>query len=162
MARNRYAPLQSNKKEISRSNLNQNASTVQSVTIIQGVELADANAGFEVSAGHKVSSVYFELHFSAEVVAAAKVVHWQVVGLKVGETIAAPNTCYQDNRAGILKRGMEMLPRELGTVYKRVFVVKIPKKFQRITKNFLLRFQYIVSSTEGINTCGIGIYKDIS
>ncbi len=159
MARFRYAPLQSNKKETTWSNLAQNASTVQTIALLSGADTADVDSGTEVQTGHKVTSMYFEFHFSAQTVTNPKVIHWQVVFQKVGETIASPATYYQDNRASISKRGMEMLPADTSTVFKRIFVVRVPKKFQRITRNALARFQYICSSTETINACGICIYK---
>ncbi len=162
MARYRYAPIQSNKKETTWSNLAQNASSQIAIPIIQGVELADADNGIEVAVGHKVTSVYFEFHFSAQTVTNPKVIHWQVIGFVAGETVGVPSVYYSDNRAGVLKRGMEMLPADVSTVFKRIVVVRIPKKFQRIRKNFLLRFHYICSSSETINACGISIFKEIS
>ncbi len=56
---------------------------------------------------------------------------------------------------------MEMLPKDTGTVFKRIFVVKIPRGYQRQTKAQVIQFRYVASSAEAINACGIVIYKEI-
>ncbi len=155
----RIPRIHSNKHEVSFSQLAEDASSVKTVTVLQGVEVAAADAGIEVPVGRTVKSVYCEINLSAETTTEVKVVHWQFIGQKVGETIALPSTYYQTNRAGILKRGMEMLVRDQSTLIKRIFVVRIPKKFQRITANTLIRFQYISTSANTQNFCGIFIFK---
>ncbi len=55
---------------------------------------------------------------------------------------------------------MEMLPKDASTVFKRIFVVKVPRKFQRMAQNMNIEFRYIATSTEAINACGIAIYKE--
>lgn len=158
--RRRSNPIKTDKHEITWSNLGQNASTVQTVTLAKTVDVADKDAASDTSVGSHVRSIYFEFHFSPEVITSSKVIHWQIVGYQAGQTIGVPSLYYQDERAIIFKRGMEMLVKDVGTVYKRIFVVKVPRKFQRQVKNLSLFFRYICSSTETINACGIAIYKE--
>ncbi len=59
-----------------------------------------------------------------------------------------------------MKRGMEMLPTNVATVFKRIFVVKIPRVYNRVGDTDQYTFQYIASSSQTINACGIAIYKE--
>ncbi len=154
------APLKTDKHEVTWSNLSQNAAAVQQITLAVGTNAADKNSATEVEVGAHVRSIYFEFHFAAETITNAKVIHWNIFGSKIGETIGVPSTYYNPDRSAVFKRGMEMLPKDVSTIFKRVFVVKVPKKFQRMTKNSFLIFQYIASSTETINACGFAIYKE--
>ncbi len=154
--------IHSDKHEITWSNLGQNASSAIVIALVDVVQPADKNLATEIAVGSKVFSIYFELHFSAETTTNPKVIHWFVTGYPDGATPGAPSLYYQDDRARIFKRGMEMLPSDQSTVYKRVFVVKIPKKMQRPTQDFNLQFRYICSSAETINACGFAIYKEYS
>ncbi len=159
--RPRVPRLHSNKHEVVFSALAENAGTVKTITILQGVEVADANTGVECPVGRTVKSIYVEFNLSAETTTEVKTLEWQIYGQTSGETIGLPSTYYQDSRANILKRGMEMLVRDQSTLIKRIFVVKIPKKFQRITANRTFRFQYISSSVNPQNMCGIFIWKEL-
>ncbi len=153
-------PIKTDKHELVWSNLVQNASAVQEVTLVTGVSSADKNTSTECEVGSHVKSMYFEFHFSADTVVNPKVIHWNIVLLRTGETAQNPNSYYGAGRSHIIKRGMEMLPQDQSTVYKRQFVVRIPKGQQRIRDNTDFRFRYICSSAEAINTCGIVIYKE--
>ncbi len=115
----------------------------------------------ECSIGSHVKWIYFEINFAAETITSPKVVHWSVNVTPTGMTTGVPSTYYQQDHAYILKRGMEMLPKDVGTVYKRIFVVKIPKVYQRIKDNSAIVFKYIASSAETINVCGFAIYKEL-
>ncbi len=159
----RLIPVKSDKHEITWSNLSQNASTQQSVRIIDGVQPSAKNLATECGIGSRVNGVYFEFHFSAESTTTAKVIHWDIDIVPAG-TASFPNanTYYQTQRAEIIKRGMEMLPRDQGTVFKRIFVVGIPKKYRRVTDSVQMNLRYICSSSETINACGIAIYKEFS
>ncbi len=159
-SRNFLRPIKSDKHEITWSNLAQNASAVQVIPLALGVPSADKNTSTEVEVGSHVKSIYFEFHFSAQVVTNPKVIHWFLVGKRTGETVGTPSSYYTSERSSIFKRGMEMLPADQSTVFKRIFVVKIPRKFQRMADNMNLEFRYISSSTETINACGIAIYKE--
>ncbi len=159
-SRNFLRPVKSDKHELTWSNLAQDASSVQVIVLAKGTDSADKNASTEVEVGAAVRSIYFEFHFSANVITNPKVIHWFVVGKRTGETIGTPSTYYTDERSSIFKRGMEMLVKDTSTVFKRIFVVKVPKKFQRIAKNMNIEFRYIATSAEAINACGIAIYKE--
>ncbi len=152
-------PVKSEKEEITWSDLAINASTVQRKAIVTAVD-SPTTAG-QVEIGDTVSSVYFEFHFSAQVVTNPKVIHWTIQKVPAG--IAAmkqtPSTYDEKVKRFIFKRGMEMLPASQSTVFKRIFVVRIPPRFKRFGDGDLLEFSYISTSTETINACGIAIYK---
>ncbi len=162
MARFQRPVVVRNKHEITWSNLSQNASTITNIILAQGVQNADADVASETVVGSKVGWLYVEMHFSAQVITNAKVIHWTIEQLRVGQTSPNPNVYYQDTRSQIIKRGMEMLPKDVGTVFKRIFTVKIPQSFQRQKMNQQLVLRYISSSTETINACGFVIYPEIS
>ncbi len=127
-----------------------------------GVQSADKDVADEVETGSHIKSIYFEFHFSAEVITSPKVLHW-AVHVRPQNLSAAGNTpalYYQNGRNLILKRGMEMLPKSNTTLFKRVFVVRIPRKYQRIAEGDTFNFSYTCSSTETINACGFAIYKE--
>ncbi len=153
-------PIKSDKHEITWSNLVQDASGTQSIPLSVAVQSADKNAATEVEIGSHIKSIYVEFNCAAQVITNPKVFHWKLVGQRVGETITAPSTYYQTDQSRIIKRGMEMLPSDIGTVYKRVFVIRVPKSWQRQQANMTMSLLYIVSSTEAINMCGFAIYKE--
>ncbi len=159
--RNNLRPINSEKKEITWSNLVQDASSTQTITLFEGVATADVNLATEVEVGSRVLWIYLEFHFSANVVTNPKVIHWQIIFIPEGMTVGSPSSYNQGNKSYIIKRGMEMLPKDLGTVYKRIFTVKIPRAYQRVKVNTDCLFQYIATSSEAINACGIGIFKAI-
>ncbi len=155
-------PIKTDKHEITWSNLAQNASSAISVRTLVGTQSAAKDAADEVETGSHVKSVYFEFHFSAETLTNPKVIHW-TINMRPQNVSAAgqtPSLYYQNGRNLILKRGMEMLPKDAGTVYKRIVVVKIPRKYQRIGEADSMNFTYISTSAETINACGIAIYKE--
>ncbi len=157
--RNKGPKIVSEKKEVTWSFLVQNAASTQSVTIYKGEPLANVNLGNEIAVGQLVKWVYFEFNISAEVITNPKIFHWQIVFVPEGMTVGAPSSYNQGNKSYIIKRGMEMLPRSLGVEIKRVFVVKVPKAYQRVKVNTSLELQYQCSSSESINTCGFSICK---
>ncbi len=156
---NRLSPIQSDKHEVTWSNLAQNASAIQSITICNAVVPSAADASTEVVVGSHVNWIYFEFHFSPEVVTNPKVIHWTLIKTRFGQTIPSPALYNQDVRRQILKRGMEMLPSSQSTVFKRIFAVKIPRGYANMQKGDVITLAYICSSTETINACGIAIYK---
>ncbi len=161
--RNRFRPIvKTDKHEISWSNLAQNASSTISIVLVTGVATPLADADTEVEIGNHVKSIYFEFHFSPQVITNPKVIHWEVLLRPQGvvPASATPSLYYQNGRNLIIKRGMEMLPANTGTVFKRIFVVRIPKKAMRIAEGDSINFRYISSSAETINACGIAIYKE--
>ncbi len=153
-------PIKTDKHEVTWSNLAQDASTVITIVVASAVQSADKNASTEIEVGSHVKSIYFEFMFSANVVTNPKVIHWKLEYLPSGGSSAVPSSYYQPERSYTIKRGMEMLPKDLSTVYKRVFVVKIPRIYQRGKQGGQLRFRYIATSAEAINACGFLIYKE--
>ncbi len=151
--------VNSEKKEITWSDLGINAATTTEKTIYQGEPPSATNLGNEVEVGSLVKWVYFEFHFSQDQTANVSVVHWQIDFIPEGMTTGNPNTYNQGNKAYIIKRGMEMLPVNVSTVFKRIFVVKIPRVYQRVKVNTALKFRYISSSANTINACGFAVYK---
>ncbi len=160
----RLHPVVGYKHEITWSNLSQDAATapitINLVTGTQASSVTDATAA-EVTVGAHVSYIYFEFHFSPQQTANANVIHWKVVFEPQGTTTTNPNVYQQIDRRLTLKRGMEMLPVNVATVFKRIFVVKIPRKYGRIGASDEINFIYQASSTQQINACGIAIYKHV-
>ncbi len=152
-------PVTSDKHEITWSALAQNASTKQDIVLATAVTLSATNLSTEVPIGSHIKSIYFEFHFSAETTTSPKVIHWEISKLRIGQNTPTPSTYYTSNRRSIFKRGMEMLPGDQSTVFKRIFVVKVPSKIARMAEADSWLFTYICTSTETINACGISIYK---
>ncbi len=150
------------KHEVTWSKLVADESTTDRTQVYQGVQSADKNASTEVEIGHHVRSVYFELQFAPSVTTNVKIVHWNIVMENSGQTAAIPSLYYQPQRNQILKRGMEMLlPSSLFEV-KRIFVVRIPRKYQRVAEGQQLVFQFVSTSSEAMNSCGFAIFKEVS
>ncbi len=154
--------IQSDKHEIVFSNLAQDASSVATVPLIAAVQPANKDTATEVEIGSKVVGMLFEVNFSPEAAAVTKILHWEVVMTRLGQTVAIPSLYYQPDRSQILKRGMEMLVKDVATQTKRIFYVSIPKFMQRMKENMKFEFRYIVSSAETINICGFIIFKEKS
>ncbi len=155
------APVKTDKHEIVWSALAADQGTGTFVVpLVLGVHSADKNTSTECEVGSHVRSIYLEFNIAAQTVTNPKVMHWLIMGGPEGTTLENPTTYYQGNRAQIFKRGMEMLPTNVSTVYKRIFVVRVPKKMQRIQENGFISLLFRMSSTETINNCGIGIYKE--
>ncbi len=158
--RRNLRPIKTDKHEVVFSNLVQDASSVVSVNLAEGTPSADKDAATEVEVGSHIKFIYLEFNVSANVVTNPKIVHWAVNLARTGETIAVPSLYYQDSRSRIIKRGMEMLPKDLGTVYKRIIPIPIPRTYQRMAANSFIQFRYIATSSEAINICGFAIYKE--
>ncbi len=154
--------ITSDKHEITWSNLSQDASGTKTVPLVIGTQPSVTNLASEAKIGSKVTSIFMEFHFSAETITNTKVIHWEIVAANTLQTKPTPSTYYQPTRALVIHRGMEMLPKDVGTVFKRVIVVKIPRVYQRIRDQMTIDLLYICSSAETINACGIAIYKSYS
>ncbi len=122
--------------------------------------MGDKDGDQEVAIGSTVKSLYLEFHFNEAQTANANVIHWSVTKEPFDTNITAPNLYNQKDRRFIFKRGMEMLPPNVSTVFKRIIVVKIPPKFSRIGDLDRLVFNYVASSSQTINACGICVYKE--
>ncbi len=157
----RFAPLQSNKHEVTFSHLAQDSSTNQTVTLAVGTDAADKNNSTEVGIGSHIKWVFCEFNFSAETLTVVKTVHWALRYVPPGQTPSVASQLFGTDRSYVIKRGMEMLPKDVSTVFKRVFVLNIPKKYQRIADQAQLQFTYIVSSANTTNGCGIFVYKEL-
>ncbi len=162
MARfNRLHPVNSQKHEITWSDLAINGSTTQVKNLAIGTEPSAINISTEVAIGAHIGSIYFEINFAAEDITTPKVIHWEVLKSPFGTTMSVPSLYNQDDKRFVLKRGMEMLPKSVSTVYKRVFVVRIPPRIRRAGDGDKFQFQYVCSSAETVNVCGFAIYKEI-
>ncbi len=150
------------KHELSWSNLGQDASPGVTVALVRGVPPAskDEAVPSECITGNHVNGIYMEFHFSAAQTGSVNVIHWVVEVVRAGQTMPIPSLYYQNERAQIIKRGMEMLPVNVSTVFKRIHVASIPKIYQRIRDDTRINFRYIASATQTINACGIAIYKE--
>ncbi len=150
-------PIKSEKEEITWSNLAQNASAVQVVTIADAVD-SPTTAG-QVEIGDTINAIFFEINFAAETITNPKVIHWLIQKLPPGGSGATPSVYDPNIKSQILHRGMEMLPKDVSTVFKRIFVLKIPRGLRRMQDQSQLQFRYIASSTETVNVCGFAIYR---
>ncbi len=147
------------KHEVTFTDLAKIASAQQNVPLIIVVPVADKESRTECSVGSTVRGIYCELNMAAENITSPKVIHWTIEDFRLGETLANSNTYYQPSRSRVLKRGMEMLPKNVSTVFKRIFFVPLPK--HRLQDNYNVNFRYIVSSGETVNVCGFFIYKEL-
>ncbi len=121
-------PVHSEKQEITWSNLQQNASTTQDINIISTVE--NPSSAGQLNIGATVRAVFFEFNIAAETITNPKVVHWLIEKLPSLGTGSDPTIYDAVNKKQILKRGMEMLPKDVSTVFKRIFVVRIPPRLR--------------------------------
>ncbi len=154
--------VKSDKHEVTWSNLASDASSTTSINLATAVPVGDKNTSTECAVGSHVTSIYFEFNVAAQVTTNPKVVHWVVETTPTGVTAVpqAPSAYYDAQRSLIIKRGMEMLPSDQATVFKRIFVVRIPKARQRMAEGSQFNFRYICTSAETINFCGFAIYKE--
>ncbi len=104
--------------------------------------------------------IYLEFQFSAEAITNPKVIHWRVMLQRTGQDLTSASGYYQVDRSQILKRGMEMMVKDVGTLVKRINYVRIPKSFQRMKANQKIEFNYQSTSSQTVNACGFAIYKE--
>ncbi len=154
--------VHSEKHEVTWSNLAQNASAGITIQLCNPVNPTQKDGPTEVLIGAVVKSIYFEFHFSAQVITNPKVIHWIIIAERIGQTAVLSSSYDAPEKSQIFKRGMEMLPADQSTVFKRVFVVRIPKFMQRQKENQDIRLKYTSSSAETINACGFAIYKELN
>ncbi len=153
--------IKSDKHEQTFTELATDASTTRNVNLYTGVSVGDKDTAIEVAVGSHVRWVYCEINFAAQVITNPKTVHWTIRIVPPAASPSVPSQMYQIDRSYVLKRGMEMLPKDVSTVYKRIFVVRIPRAYQRVKEGQKLEFEYVSSSSEQMNSCGIFIYKEI-
>ncbi len=158
--RRMQAPIVSDKKEIVWSNLASDLSTTLTTVLARGKKLADVNTGLECPVGSKIYGIYIEFNIGAEDITSPKILHWKVFVNPVGQAASIPSLYYQTDRAYVLKRGMEMLPKSVSIVYKRIIFVRIPRVYQRMKDEMDINISFIMTSTETVNLCGFAIYKN--
>ncbi len=155
------APLKTDKHEVTWSQLAADMGTAKvDVTFANAVAAEDKGSTTECMVGSHVDSIYVEMNIAAEAITNPKVLHWSIQCRPNGFASSDPILYYQVARSQIIKRGMEMLPKNVATVYKRMFVVRIPKKARRMSMSDIISITFKCSSTEAINVCGIAIYKE--
>ncbi len=167
-SRRNLRPVKTEKHENTWSNLGQNASTLQSVDLINTVP-GEPATGIEVETGSTVKWIFIEFNLNGvDNSGTVAVFHWLIAKNPNNQIPAAsfdPSLYDTNIKSKILKRGMEMLPEiplgSGGTVQtKRVFIVKIPRGFSRFAENDKLTLYYKSTSASGINYCGISIFKE--
>ncbi len=112
----------------------------------------------QISPGTIVKSAYVEINIAAETITNPKIFHWQLHKNPTAALTFTPTAYNQDTKSWIIKRGMEMLPKNVSTVYKRVFAVRIPGKMRRASEGDIYNLRVQASSTETINFCGFVIW----
>ncbi len=159
-------PVKTEKHENSWSFLVHNASATQNVTLSNAVA-GEPSTNVDIETGSHIKSIYIEFNLNGvDNSGSAQVFHWYIwKNPSNGLTIIDPATYDSSRKRFILKRGMEMLPEiplgSGGTVQtKRVFVVKIPKVYQRMGEGDRMQLIYKSTSSSNINFCGISIFKE--
>ncbi len=158
--RNRLSPIKSEKHESTWSFLAADQSSANTVLLIDAKK--DPTASTEIEIGDHVKWIFVEVNFAAETITSPKVVHWWIAKRPFSTASGVPSVYDQVDKRFILKRGMEMLPKDVSTVFKRVFVVRIPKGMQRFGDTDELEFKFICTSAETINVCGFAIFRAYS
>ena len=160
--KNRGPPPNIEKHEVTFTTLATDFSGDTSVTLAQAVDASSKNLASEVLVGSRITRLYMELNVAAETVTNPKVFHWLIFKAPFGTTIPAPSLYNQTSKRFVIQRGMEMLPTNVSTVYKRIISIKIPKRYQRMGDNDFLIFKGICTSAETINVCAFFVYKEIN
>ncbi len=161
--RSRLNVVHSEKHEVTWSILAQDfAGSPFTTNLAIAVLPLNKNLSVEVATGSKVFGIYIEMNMSNEAITNTNIVHWKIVYEPSTATSTAANTYYQTDRAKILKRGMEMLPKSVGTVFKRIVFVRIPRQYQRMKEGDNIRIMLKASAAQTANFCGFAIYKEFS
>ncbi len=155
-------PVNSEKHEVVWKNLIQDASSTIDVDLAIAVDPSSKNISSEVLIGSTVPWIYLEFQFSAEATTNTRIVDWQFVKEPFGTALNIPSSYNGTSKRFVLKRGMEMLPKDVNHVVKRILAVKIPQRIKRMGDADKLVFSYVVSSTATINACGMAIYKEFN
>ncbi len=157
--RNRQV-IKTDKHEVTFTQLQTDTSTTKDIQIALGVDVGDKNASTECAVGSHIPWIYCEINFSAEIITVPKTIHWTIRVVPPNQTESVPSNFYAIDRSYVLKRGMEMLPKDVSVVYKRIFTVKIPRIYSRVKDGQVIQFSYVTSSAEATNVCGIFVYKE--
>ncbi len=163
-------PINSQKHEVTFSDLGVNASSGVTKEIVKGTERGtiDTANSQEVQIGSVVKWIYVEFNLNGiDNSGSAQVIHWMLFKNPAATFSPNPLLYNENTKKHIIKRGMEMLPEiplgSGGTVQtKRIFVVKIPRGMQRIGDDDQIQFIYRSTSASGINICAFFIYKELT
>ncbi len=128
---------------------------------MKGQTPLNVSTGTEEVIGAKVKWFYLEFQFSAETITVTKVIHWFLAREPAGNTIQNPNGYYDPDKRFVIKRGMEMLPKDVNHVIKRAFFVKVPPGLQRLGRDDNWVFKYVSTSSNTMNSCGISICRPV-
>ncbi len=120
--------------------------------------IAQGGAG-QVPVGAIIKSLFFEFNVAAGETGVPRILHWKVCKAPANQTVTSPNVYDQVDKAQIYKRGMEMIPTNVSTVYKRIFVVPVPKGKQRMRDGERWFIIFRATDVDTINNCGICIYR---
>ncbi len=150
-------PIKSEKEEVTFSALAENASAVKTINIALATN--DPSTAGQVEIGDTIKSIFFEVNFSAETITNTKIVHWIIFKNEASVFSNTPSVQDTTTKRFVFKRGMEMLPKDVSTVIKRIGVVAIPKGKQRMGDTDAWQFKYVVTSAETVNTCGNFIFR---
>ncbi len=153
----RNRPVKSEKEEITWSNLVADLGAGIQIPIITAVN-SPTTAG-EIEIGDTVRTVFLEFNFSAETITNTKIIHWYIMKVPAGITPGSASIYDVDTKRHVLKRGMEMTPKSVNTIIKRIVVLKIPRGLSRFGDGDKLILQVNASLTETMNFCGIAIYR---
>ncbi len=104
--------------------------------------------------------IYLEFNLAAQTITNPKVIHWRVYKIKSDQTDESAATYNGIQKSQTIKRGMEMLPSDVATVFKRIVLVNIPKGMQRMQQGSSLKIELRSSSSETMNACGFAIFKE--
>ncbi len=159
-------PVKSEKHEITWSNLGQNANVAKNILIAKASPAANTLAT-DLDTGDTIGAIFFEFNLNGvDNSGTVQVFHWAIVKVPAGDpTFLIDPALYNTNKKRFtFHRGMEMLPEipldSGGTVQtKRVFTVKLPKRFRRMGDDDEIHLVYKSTSASLINFCGIAIYK---
>ncbi len=159
-------PVRTEKHETTWSNLGENASSTKSV-ILADTSAIEPTVGNQVETGSHVKFIFIEFNLNGvDNSGTVQVFHWAIYKNPNGQISTIDPAIYDAaTKKQIIKRGMEMLPEiplgSGGTVQtKRVFVLKIPKLYQRMGELDQIVLSYKSTSSSGINFCGIAIFKE--
>ncbi len=159
-------PIHSEKKETTWTFLAQNASTIQTITLVNAVRTP--STGVEVNIGSIVKWLYIETNLNGvDNSSGAQIFHFQIYKSPNNQLGNIDPSIYDAvTKKWVLKRGMDMLPDiplgSGGTVQtKRVMVIRIPKKMQRMGDNDKIILTYKSTSASGLNYCGFSIFKEL-
>ncbi len=126
---------------------------------MKGQTPLNVSAANECVLGSKIPWIYVEVNFSKEAITTTTIVHWLIARKPADNAIMVADVYYDPDKRFIIKRGMEMLPKDVNHVVKRIIPVKVPKGMQRIGRDDNWVFKYVSSNTNTLNTCGFAIIK---